>query len=39
MKSLILVVEDNEVTVDLTREQLKFIEYRVVICPSLIKFP
>ena len=23
MKSLILVVEDNEVTVDLTREQLK----------------
>jgi CheY-like chemotaxis protein len=31
MKSLILLVEDNEVTVDVMREQLKFLGYRVVI--------
>jgi len=36
MKSLILLVEDNEVTVDVMREQLKFLGYRVVICCSPI---
>lgn len=31
MKSLILLVEDNEATVDMMREQLKFFGHRVVI--------
>ena len=31
MKNLILLVEDNEVTVDVMREQLKFLGYQVVI--------
>ena len=31
MKHLILLVEDNEVTVDVMREQLKFLGYQVVI--------
>lgn len=37
MQSLIFFVEDNEVTIEVTREQLKFLGYRVVIARNRVE--